>query len=119
MSQRSTKTQDPTATDIAWVAGFWEGEGYIYVKKHRSKPGGKQYAYLCCGASQNERECLDRLRQWFGGSVHFSSKKLQQIWGWKVTGAGTTDFIAAVWPYLSERRREQIAAKREELSSQP
>ena len=105
-------------TEIAWAAGFWEGEGYVYAWKHRS-PNGKTYVYLKVGASQKEPELLERLHAMFGGNKVHRSSNIQRIWRWGATSATAEHFIEAIWPWLSLRRREQIEAARIKVAEAP
>ena len=62
-SQQVALTADPVKTptelDIAWVAGFYEGEGHVSGIK------GRTMAHL----SQKDPEILFRVRELFGGSI--------------------------------------------------
>lgn len=105
--------------EVAWAAGFWEGEGYVYAWKHRAKPGGKEYVYLKVGASQKEPEPLEKLFVLFGGNRIHRSSNIQRIWRWGATGATADVFLDAIWPHLSQRRREQITRVRAEVAEAP
>lgn len=89
-----------TPTDIAWAAGFLEGEGWL-------KLTGR--THLCLAASQVDREPLDRLASIFGGMVYGPRKtKTQPIYTWQVTGRVRAQAaLAAMWSWLSVHRRDQ------------
>jgi hypothetical protein len=88
-------TRVPTMMDIAWAAGFWEGEGC--VQRHRGTPQ--------ITAVQKERWCLDRMRQFFGGVV--DEPNVAVCHTWRIHGALARSFLRAIWLYLSPRRRRQ------------
>jgi hypothetical protein len=88
---------------LAWAAGFFEGEGCIAT---RSEGIGLQ-------VTQADVECLARLAAIFGfGTVRSIraggslGKKPLFIWAtWNYEHVQA--FVAAVWPWLSERRKIQ------------
>ncbi len=100
--------------DLAWAAGFLEGEGSFYannsVRWPRPVPTVK--------ATQVDRECLERLKTLYGGSVSTDdrtkpgrdtdgcTRKVQ--YEWRISGRRAVDFMQVVYPLMSARRREQI-----------
>ncbi len=89
--------------NISWAAGFLEGEGFIYSKKH----GGT----IMYAANQVERWPLDRLVESFGGRL--SIRKSQNIrwhdqWHWEVTGPRAVGLAFTLFSLLSPKRRLQI-----------
>lgn len=90
----------PTETDLAWAAGFIDGEGSvgIYGKSDRR-----------IGASQSMREPLDKLASMFGGNVkedrrregHLGSKKM---WKWEAYGDKARDAALLLIPYAMVKR---------------
>lgn len=94
-------TVEPTPIDIAWAAGFIEGEGSF--KKH-----ARSYRIVC---GQNDREPLDRLSALFGGSIRLQHRMYRgeprPIFVWEVYGEKAGRAIDLIYPFLSARRREQ------------
>lgn len=89
-----------SAADIAWAAGFWEGEGSI----------GARHA----NASQVERWPLERLQQLFGGNIRMREAdrpNRRPCHQWFICGEQARAFIAAIYLRLSPRRQAQIDAK--------
>jgi hypothetical protein len=86
--------------DIAWAAGFYEGEGCIYTpKKHL----GTQLS-----VAQKESECLERLQMIFRFGTIDPPGKGNTCYRWRVTSFERVQaVIAMLWPWLSERRRVQ------------
>lgn len=92
-------TEKPHEVDVAWAAGFWEGEGSV------CKASTNTFQIT---ATQKNLEPLLRLRQWFGGSV---TQRRGGLFSWQVSGPLARQFVPRVWPYLSARRREQLISK--------
>lgn len=107
----------PSLHDVAWAAGFLEGEGsfHLWTKKDSRYAGGVcQYPRV--KASQNDREPLERLLDAFGGSInverHAGSDRPNRktIWYWALTGDRAVAVMEAVLPLMSSRRKVQIFA---------
>lgn len=97
-------------TEVAWAAGFYEGEGScINTGKGRRSFG--------VSVAQKDPEVLYRLRDLFGGRVAeflnnrgtiASKSKPFTIFIWRVCGDRSRIFLTAIYPYLSGRRKAQI-----------
>jgi hypothetical protein len=97
------------ATDVAWAAGFYEGEGTITCGS-----GGKNRpnAAWRMSVSQIHEEPIKRFHRivgvgYRGGWRSSSSGRLAYVWA----AAAENDIwhvITLLWPHLSERRRDQI-----------
>lgn len=91
-------TKAPTAMDVAWAAGFFEGEGCVYNS-------GRGIVVL---VAQKDPEVLFRLKAWFGGSIHkrnHSGAKKITLHAWMVSGNRARNFMRVTWDYLSTRRQ--------------
>jgi len=86
----------PKAEDKAWAAGFYEGEGSVLLHRHTFR----------ITIPQKQREPLDRLQSWYGGSIKdpVPSKDLSV---WYLAGQGARNFMTDIYPMLSPRRQEQ------------
>lgn len=92
-------TRVPTSHDIAWVAGFYEGEG------HASGIKGRTIAHL----TQKDPETLYRIREYFGGSItQVRINTPHYCHQWKLYGDKARLFFQAIYPYMSVRRKLQI-----------
>jgi hypothetical protein len=103
-------TKIPTAIDIAWSAGIYEGEGSCVVS------GGNvnTKSFSIC-VPQKDPEFLYRLRDWFGGGIklyNVGKERRFEIYHWVVCGDNARAFVAVVYPFLTSRRRAQIDATR-------
>jgi hypothetical protein len=100
--------------ELAWAAGFFDGEGHISSRPHKSSRYNARSHRLILHVAQVPREPLDRLQRALGGMGHMRLytppewKRSQPIWS--LTVGRWTDIQAAVamlWPYLSGPKREQ------------
>lgn len=94
----------PTALEIAWTAGLYEGEGSCVVS------GSKRNSFAVL-ISQKDPELLYWLRGWFGGGVRFynvGKQKQFSIYHWVLCGDKARVFLGVIYPYLTARRKSQI-----------
>jgi hypothetical protein len=99
----------PTAIEIAWAAGIYEGEGSC-ITNHSDKG----YASFVVSVNQKDPELLYRMREMFGGSIKLCNRKfngvIRPIYHWKICGDRARAFIFTIYPFLTARRKEQIEA---------
>ena len=101
--------------DLAWAAGFFDGEGSVCITKHTTTMSGRQYTQLALAVSVvNTHEASIRLLQvWFGGQVYRRTmnhlgKRL--IWCWKIQSQQALRFLEAIKPYLKVKATHAIYA---------
>lgn len=106
---------------FAWAVGIFEGEGTMQAVKSRGRVCGIQVL-----VGQKDPEILYRLQQVFGGYVkeywHAGSGPGGNggyYWRWYMNGKAATRFLRKAWPFLSQRRQEQIEAVFERCSHLP
>lgn len=104
-----------TESEVAWAAGFYEGEGYFGVK-HNSY-GHPSSLRLSIG--QRTQEPIDRFLLIAGvGKVYCRWNRGKDLW---VYSAGKTsqalDVARLLWPWLSERRQLQVEGAVDEFMS--
>lgn len=103
-------TKTPTAPQIAWAAGFYEGEGTV-VTIGRSN--------VMVEVGQKDRWPLDLLVAWFGGVIrhrHAEARPNASIpirvstewYAWRISGPRAARFLLIIFPFLSPHRRDQI-----------
>lgn len=97
----------PTNLDVAWAAGIYEGEGSCIAP-------GKSHSFSV-QVSQKDPELLYRLRDLFGGTVKPYMNGGFSIYHYKACGDRGRVFLAAIYPYLTVRRKAQIDATRAKL----
>lgn len=87
--------------DLAWAAGFFDGEGCI-IGVRTSSPRGPQYV-LTVTVGQVDRRPLDYLAELFGGGVRLqksATETTQQLHVWSVSDGYARNFLKSVRPYL-------------------
>ena len=98
-----------TTTELAWAAGFLEGEGFF-----GKASGGVTGFRISC--RQNQKEPLEKLQRLFGGwlcAVSTKSNALAKtpvIHDWTVSGDRARGIAFTLFTFLSRQRREQIKA---------
>ena len=93
-------TKIPTAIDIAWSAGIYEGEGTCRLCGH-TKRG------FMASVTQKDPEILYRLRDWFGGSVRNNGAGTG-VHTWDICGDRARIFMCLIYEFLTVRRRAQL-----------
>ena len=99
--------------DLAWAAGFLEGEGTFYCNIQKpKKEGWKAQAAISIRAVQVEKEPLERLANIFPfGKMYgpyMGKSNKQPHYQWAVHSfEGGQALIAAIWPWLSTKRKTQ------------
>lgn len=92
------------ATDYAYLAGFFDGEGCVYI----SKTSATTYT-LYVMISQAKGDVLGWLHDEFGGSLthkRHSVTNERKYWCWKISGAIAEDFLHRIYPYVIQKSKE-------------
>lgn len=88
-------------TELAYFAGFFDGEGSVYIHKPHTK---KQSPYtLTCTISNTKIEPLQKAKDFFGGSIcegHKYTNNHKPVYSWTVVKQDARRFLMAVLPYL-------------------
>jgi hypothetical protein len=96
------------STELAWAAGFFDGEGCFTVRHSRERPA------LVLSITQVDRRPLDRFAAILGLKVLGPRTRLdgynQKPWYLvKVTGKRAEELAKLLSRYLSEPKKEQLA----------
>ena len=82
--------------DLAWAAGFFDGEGSITLTVSEGK-----YIRLEVACSQKVQLPLALFERMFGGSVYGYTPKHGEIcFVWKIYGAKGVEFLKELYPYM-------------------
>ena len=93
-------------TDIAWAAGLFEGEGCIYIIKHRKKSATLRL-------TSTDKDVVERFAQIVGvGNVLLETASRKSHWKplylWNISKREEVRrILVSFMPYLGERRKEK------------
>lgn len=95
--------------DIAWAAGFFDGEGCITIHlSRRSSRELRQFHQLRTDVVQKSIAPLQKLIEMFGGGIYQRSSGA--LYTWVLTGADAEAFLTAILPYLIVKREQALVA---------
>lgn len=110
-SAASGTTTSETVRELAWAAGFFDGEGTSYA--HRCKrANGRVSFYPSMCVSQKDRRPLDRFAAILGGNVRGEQSRLFR---WHVTGSKAVAAMERLYPLLTAPKQEQWDAAVEKV----
>lgn len=102
--------------ELAWIAGFMDGEGTITIKKYaRYKNQSIRYqAYVCCVQAtednENAMKALQLLQKHFGGSLYAQSKhkdtKSRDSSQWLLVSSSAVECVKQLLPYLIVKKKQ-------------
>lgn len=107
-----------TKTELAYLAGFWEGEGSCGCYNRRAIVNGKPYSYknrtLAADMSQKYKNVLVWTRSKLGYGWIYKAVKCKKfgtpIFTWRCTQQNAYSFLTSILPFMhSPYRRKQIA----------
>jgi hypothetical protein len=100
----SSSVQTHQLTGLAWAAGIIDGEGCLYVHKH------KRNYVATLRVKMIHRPTIERLEQTFGvGTLRTDppgKQSKRQTWSWTVSGHAVADVLYPVLPFLTTKRHE-------------
>ena len=111
----------PKDTDLAWAAGFVDGEGCIALCRRAQKIKDKTYHcyVLRLSVANTDLRALERLKGMFGGSINAASHTKRPThkpcWTWYVMSAKAEATLAAIVPFLFSKKEQAelgIASRR-------
>ena len=97
-------TREPSQLDVAWVAGFFEGEGNMLVPTQKNRTAR-------CDITQKDRWVLEKVQNLFGGQIvsHYNKQyPATTYYRWQCFGPNARAFLSLIYPFLSPRRQEKI-----------
>lgn len=108
-AQCAKATKSPSVADLAWAAGFIEGEG-TFSPLQVTLRNGERRSYARIIAYQNNPEPLEKLQAMFGGVIRrFERKRATEKAGtWAVNGSRARGVMFTLYTFLSAKRREQV-----------
>lgn len=101
----------PDSHDLAWAAGFFDGEGCFLASpgtKYDTSEGPKSRRYLRLTVTQRYEPLLKKLQDIFGaGRVYAQKERPTSSAGFAWTCNGRAAFFVAdqMWPWLGEQKK--------------
>ncbi len=89
--------EDLKAVDVAWAAGFFDGEGSVSL--NRTGPEG--YLYLLVMVSNKDTRGLAKLHNMFGGVLHPNDSRGCHRWSIRSRQAET--FLQTIAPFCVQK----------------
>jgi hypothetical protein len=97
-------------TDLAWAAGFIDGEGCIRVDKYYSRTSVNPSHALSLSVSNTNREILKWFKNFFGmGHISKNGKNplsKRNSYQWRVYSDDAAKVLTGVLPYLREKKEQ-------------
>lgn len=98
-----TFTFKPSAEEIAWAAGFFEGEGSFFRNLRPPRKDGSRAFYSRASVTQKDRSLLERFQRIVGFGIIMD--RSEGVGYWQTTKRGEVSQLLELFrPWLSERR---------------
>lgn len=98
------KGRNTITTEIAYIAGFFDGEGCVRIKK--ANQGGNSY-YLIAHITNTNPVILKKVQDLFGGNTRLQEKgRNKPIYNWYITSSEANDFLKTLQPFLIEKKSQ-------------
>lgn len=107
----------PQNLELAWAAGFWDGEGCTGIK--REKKNGKEYHYLKAQLNNTSEQTVRRFAAAVGighvyGPYQYKSRhRNKPYWRWQANNSEGHKAIQLLLPYMSDEKRQQYEDRKE------
>lgn len=109
--ERVTKSKSaedtPTTADIAWAAGFLEGEGHFGLNHRKLGRSASNVVRV----TQKQLQPLFRLQRFFGGSV--KQARSDGYGEWRTYGARARGVMLTVFTFMSDNKKRDIVKSME------
>lgn len=93
-----------TPTELAYLAGFFDGEGYVGISNDRPKwAKGNVYLRLRVNITQKDDTVLSMLKDIYKGTIN---KGKDGIYKWYVDGNSAVIFLKDILPFLIIKKKQ-------------
>lgn len=96
--------------DLAWAAGFFDGEGFITIQKRKSKVNDKVYEghYLRIGINHVAIEPLQFIQKTLGGTIRIQNPdkvvgNRHQRHSWQMSTSDAAEALKKLMPFLRNK----------------
>lgn len=91
-------------TQIAYIAGFFDGEGCVRIKEASQK--GNSY-YVWVAITNSNKQILEEVAELFGGQVRRAEKTVNKvIYHYLITSSEAVDFLMVLQPFLKDKAEQ-------------
>ncbi len=102
------KGKNTITTEIAYIAGFFDGEGCVRIKK--SNQGGNSY-HIIAHITNTDELVLGIVQNLFGGNTRVQEKgKNKTVYNWYITSSEANDFLKTIEPFLNIKQEQAMLA---------
>ena len=92
-----------TKEELAYLTGFFDGEGYITIDRIRDKPES-----LILMISNTNETIIKLIAKWFKGDIMYIKQKdnWKEFWTFKAYSKDAEIFLKAIYPYLLIKKEQ-------------
>jgi len=92
-----------TKEELAYLAGFFDGEGCITISRIRDKSGS-----LILMISNTNETIIKLIAKWFKGDIMYIKQKdnRKEAWTFKAYSQDAEIFLKAIYPYLLIKKEQ-------------
>lgn len=109
---------------IVWAAGFFDGEGSVFVEISKNKNTRRRVRnLLTASVTQTSTPCLNLFKQCFGGNITPITKSRRKhmnnsvCFVWRVRSKDAIAFLEAIAPYVVVKKEQVELALQYPLTS--
>lgn len=108
MAYYRQKVRPTVKASLEYLAGFFDGEGCVFVGKRRRQDGGWYYDTVRVEISQRDPQLLTFFADRFGGTVRRKANNGRpwSVCHWRVEGGRAEAVLRALLPYLHGKRQQ-------------
>ena len=109
----------PTSTQLAYIAGLFDGEGSVRLRFRRRRrvlrdgtksPSLQSWYELETDISNKNRECLELCQSLYGGRIYETKNRKTPICHWRLFTGRAAAFLKDIRPYVIIKRPHLDAA---------
>jgi hypothetical protein len=96
---------------LAYVAGFFDGEGSVYIIKTSKRQ--KIYHNICVRLTNTDKHIMILIKKWIGFGTIFMRKKLlhrKRAYDFILKGRQGESFLKSILPFLIVKKKQALLA---------
>lgn len=106
------KFKELSEIEWAYIAGFFDGEGSIFIQHKKTSRGYTDYQ-LSVSVTNTDFLIIQWIKDNLGGNINFTARKhngLKDRYAWRISGRNAIPFIERIFPYLRiKKERAKLA----------